>query len=642
MKKTFLSLPLMVGSVAVMAQSAGGNTHDFKGYTKQHPAGSYTAPAPSHLPPSFEALRAAPFWTEDFSGGSVPAGWTNEDNLTPLGTDSVYFVWSNDPNAVGVAALGYQPSSIFGASDASNGYLWANSDRGLTASPGADHLTELTTTAIDCSGQPTVLLTFESLIGVFDYNANTNVKVQVSTDLNTWTDFIPFPCLETGSAQPPCSRWSANPQGIALDITSVAANQATVYIRFQWLGGWEYFWAIDDLALSNVPDYGRVVDFGYVSHVGGGVEFGTIPRPQLGSTFFLGGQLRNIGLNPQTNLVMTATVTAPGGGTAFSATFNAGTVNPGDTVNMDEAVTLPGGLAEGTYTMTLTVSSSEDALEDDPSDDTAERTFALDDLKYGLDGLGVHSGTAVTSLIGTSSFTDATDNVFCLNYFRINAPTTLYALNVDIGSNSRTGALMVASVHGDSLAILPNALGGSDDVFNPVATSLDYTVSAADTIAGEVTIPFSNPVTLNPGAYYVGVELFSNGGTNTVSVVDDATVPQPPVAGLINIQGTQPGSFTNGNAFAIRMIFDPTIGFSEVSGPEFSMFPNPTIDGQVQVITATSENHTIEVMNALGQTIQTGRFTGRTTVDLGACASGMYTIRVSNATGTTTRLVNRQ
>ncbi|MBK8950552.1 MAG: T9SS type A sorting domain-containing protein [Flavobacteriales bacterium] len=468
------------------------------------------------------------------------------------------------------------------------------------------------------------------------------MKVQVSTDLTTWTDFIPFTCLVTGSAQPPCSRWSANPQGIALDITSVAANQSSVYLRFQWLGGWEYFWAIDDLALSNVPDYGRVVDFGYVSHVGGGVEFGTIPRPQLGSTFFLGGQLRNIGLNPQTNLVMTATVTAPGGGTAFSATLNAGTVNPGDTVTMEEPVTLPGGLAEGTYTMTLTVTSNEDALEDDPSDDTAERTFALNDLEYALDGLGVHSGTEVTSLIGTASFADATDNVFCLNYFRINAPTTLYGLNVDIGANSRTGALMIASVHGDSLAILPNALGGSDDVFNPLATSQDYTLSAADTIAGEVSITFLNPVALAPGAYYAGVELFSNGGTANVTVVDDATVPQPSVVGLINIQGTDPGSFTNGNAFAIRMIFDPTIGFSEVAGPEFSMFPNPTNDGLVQVITATSENHSIEVLNALGQTLQNSRFTGRTTVDLGAYASGMYTIRVSDANGSTTRLVNRQ
>lgn len=637
MKKTFLSLPLMVGSVAVVAQSAGtGNANDFKGYVKQHAAGSFTTPAPSHLQPSFEALRAAPFWSEDFSGGAVPAGWINEDNLTPTGTPEVTFVWSNDPSAVGVAALGYTPSSTFGATSASNGYLWANSDRGLTQSPGADHLTELTTGAIDCSGQPTVLLTFESLIGVFDYDAATNVKVQVSTDLTTWTDFVPFPCLVTGSAAPPCSRWSANPQGIALDITSAAANQATVYLRFQWLGGWEYFWAIDDIALSNVPDYGRVVDFGFVSHTGDGTEFGIIPRPQLTNTFFLGGQLRNIGVNPQTNLVMTATVTAPGGGTAFSATFNAGTVNPGDTVVMDEAVTLPSGLAEGIYTMNLTVTSNEDALEDDPSDDTVERTFALNDLTYALDGLGIHSVPEVTSAIGTATFTDATDNVFCLNYFKIDEAVDVYGITVDITANSTEGGLLVASIH-DSIPVLDN-----DDVFNPLVTSFDYTLTAADVAAGVVTITFTNPYNLQPGAYYAGVELFSNGGTNDVAVVDDATVPQPSISALINIQGTAPGTYTNGNAFAIRLAMDPTIGFSEVDGPEFSMFPNPTNDGLVQVITANAENHTIEVLNALGQTLQTGRFTGRTTVDLGAYASGMYTIRVSNATGTTTRLVNRQ
>lgn len=637
MKKTLLSLPLLVGSVAVVAQSAGtGNATDYKGHVKQHLPGSFTTPAPSHLTPSFDALRAAPFWTEDFSGGAVPAGWTNMDNLTPLGTDSVYFQWSNDSTAVGVAALGYTASSTFGATSASNGYLWANSDRGLTQAPGTDHLTELTTGPIDCSAQPTVLFTMESLIGVFDYNANTNVKLQVSNDGSTWTDFFPFPCLETGTAAPPCSRWSANPQGVALDITSVAANQATVYLRFQWLGGWEYFWAIDDLALSNVPDYGRVMDYGYVSHVGGGTEFGTIPRPQLSSTFFLGGQLRNIGVNPQTNLVMTATVTAPGGGTAFSATYNAGTVNPGDTVTMEEAVTLPGGLAEGVYTMNLTVTSSEDALEDDPSDDSAERTFALNDLTYALDGLGVHSAPEVTSAIGTATFTDATDNVFCLNYFRINQAVDVFGITVDITANSTEGALLVASIH-DSTAVLDN-----DDVFNPLATSLDHTLTAADVAAGIVTIPFTTAANLQPGAYYAGVELFSNTGANDVAVVDDATVPQPSIAAVINIQGSQPGTYTNGNAFAVRLALDPSIGMSEVAGPEFSMFPNPTNDGLVQVVTSNTENHSIEVLNTLGQSLWTGRFTGRTTVDLGSYASGMYTIRVSNATGTTTRLVNRR
>ena len=105
-------------------------------------------------------------------------------------------------------------SATFNAPSASNGYVWANSDRGLPAAPASNHLTHLTTGAIDCSGQASVLLSFQSLIGVFDLDASTNVKVRMSTDMTTWSDFSPFPCLITGAAGPPCSRWSANPSWV--------------------------------------------------------------------------------------------------------------------------------------------------------------------------------------------------------------------------------------------------------------------------------------------------------------------------------------------------------------------------------------------------------------------------------------------
>lgn len=346
--------------------------------------------------------------------------------------------------------------------------------------------------------------------------------------------------------------------------------------------------------------------------------------------------MRNIGLNAQTNVVLTATVTAPGGGAAFSGTYNAGTVNPGDTVTMDEVVTLPGGLAEGIYSMNLTVASNEDAQEDDPADDIAHRSFALSDQKYALDGLGVNPGPPVTSAMGTSTFVNLTDNVFCLNYFPIDEAVDVYGIQVAITASSAEGAMLIASIH-DSVPVWDN-----DDVFNPLVASQDHTLDAAEVAAGVVTLTFDTPYNLQPGAYFAGVELYSNGGATNVSVVDDNTVSQPSAASVINIQGSSPGTYTNGNAFAVRLIMDPTIGFSEVKGPEFSMFPNPTADGLVQVVTASSQRHTYEVTDALGRTLQTGAFTGRTTLDLGAYASGMYTVRVGNATGTTTRLVNRR
>ncbi len=634
MNKSLLSVPLLFGALTAAAQSGGtAGRQDFAGYTKAHaPSTQMTPPRP--MGANVAALRVNPFWTEDFSGGGVPSGWTNVDVQTPVGTPNVTFVWSNDPTSVGVAALGYTPSATFGASSASNGYLWANSDRGLSAAPPSDALTQLTTTAIDCSTQPTVLLTMESLVGVFDYDANTNVRVNVSTDGSNWTTFIPFPCLVTGSAAPPCSRWSANPQGVALDISSVAANQATVYLRFEWLGGWEYFWAIDDIALSPVPDYELVTDYGVLSHTGTGEEYGRTPIPQLKPQFNLGAQARNAGANAQNNVVLSGEVRDASNTLVFSATAAPVALPPSDTATMNEFVNLP-TLTEGVYTGTFTVTSDEIANDEDPANNTVLRTFELNNLTYSLDGIGVHLGTPSTSSLGTASFTSSADGAYFMTYYPVRTTMGVYAMDVLITSGTSAGAVIIASIH-DSTTVL----GG--DVNSPFIESLDYVVSAADVTAGVARVPFYGGIDLQPGAYYAAVQLFSNGNTTDVQVVDDNTVPQPNLASIIYLPDeADPGPYTNGNAMGLRLVLDPAAGITENEIAGVNMYPNPT-DGLLQVTVDQTKPVDITVMNALGKVVSTGRFVGRTTIDLAPLASGIYTIRLTDGTATTTQRVARR
>ncbi|MBK7083704.1 MAG: hypothetical protein IPH53_03175 [Flavobacteriales bacterium] len=448
MRKFYSSaLALTLGSLAAQAQLA----HPQLALPKSHSAAdnaAYQAPRPAA---SQAEERGTPWYTEDFSGGTIPAGWTNVDDLTPMGDPNVLWVWSNDPAAVGVAALGYTPSSIFGATTPANGYLWCNSDRGLAAAPASDHHTVLTSTAIDCSGQPSVQLSFQSLIGVFDYDAADNVKLRVSTDMVNWTDYVPFPCLVTGAASPPCTRWSANPQTVELDISAVAANQPTVYLQWEWLGGWEYFWAIDDIQLAPLPQYERVLISSYVSHAGDGFEFGRIPRTQLPTDFILGAAARNSGANPQTNLVLTVDVMDPGGNPSFSATQTFASVLPGDTATMEELVTLPGSLAEGLYSVDVRVSSDQDVDEGNPDNDTVARAFELDDYLYGLDGIGVSPGTPVLTSTGSNSFGDSTvsldDGLMLFTFFRISAPTTIYGLEAALATGTVEGGQAVFTIH---------------------------------------------------------------------------------------------------------------------------------------------------------------------------------------------------
>lgn len=628
---------IAVGLVGHTAQAQQALPAEFvkpsHGLNKVHSAADNDAFVASHGYTGLTGERAT-FWTEDFSGGDIPAGWTNEDVLTPTGTPNVTFVWSNNPNDVSVAALGYQPSSIFNAIGAENGYLWCNSDRGLTAAPGTDHGTKLTTTAIDCSGQPTVRLTFESLIGVFDYDAIDAVKVRVSTDMTNWTDFVPFPCLVTGAAAPPCTRWSANPQGVQLDISSVAANQATVYLQFDWVGGWEYFWAIDNIALSTVPDFERILDYALVSHSGGGNEYGRVPLTQLNANIWLGGQVRNTGGTPQTNMVMNMNAVGPNGIT-FSGSEAIGTMNPGDTVIVEIPVALP-AMEVGNYDVTTWVTSDQDANEPQDGNDTIVRRFEVTTADYSLDGIGVHLGTTTTSALGTASFVDSEDGVFALTYYPVVESMDVTGLKVLLSAASVEGGLIIASIH-DSTAVVAD-----DDIFNPLVVSADYVITAADVTAGAIFIPFPAPYTVEPGAYYAGVEMFSNAGATDVVIVDDATVPQPALASVINLQTVDPaGTYTNGNALGIWMTTEGVDAVTENETPSFETYPNPTLDGMVNVVTTQAVPYTFIVTDALGREVGAGRFVGRTTINLSELAKGAYTLRIANENGSTVKNIVR-
>lgn len=591
---------------------------------------------PSHQPAPAGEARTVPFFTEDFSGGAVPANWTNIDELTPSGTPVVEFVWSNVPADVSVAALGYQPSSIFNSTTGLNGYLWCNSDRGLTAAPGFDHLTHLTTDALDCTGQPTVLLSFQSLIGVFDYDAATNVKVRVSTDLTNWTDFTPFPCLVTGAAAPPCVRWSANPETVELNISSVAANQPQIYVQWEWLGGWEYFWALDDVTLSPVPDYERQLLFSLVSHAGSGFEYGRIPRGQLLPEFILGGQVRNRGLNAQTNLTLTAQVIAPGGADSFNATETFATVASDDTAAMEQATTLPTDLAEGTYTVNFSVTSDQDAQEEDLTDDTDTREFALDDGLYSLDGIGVYASEQLTST-GTNSFPNNTDDIFLFTLYQIENNFSVDGIQVLLANGSTAGGLVQVSLH-DTANVFAN------DPDSPLASSLDYEVTQADVDAGMLNVSFDSPWVLEPGGWYAAIKLNGNTGEDTLRVIDDVTVPQPNDGSLIFLPnettpGGATGTFGNGNAFAIRLMGETVSGIAdnkELSG--VNMFPNPT-SGIVNITFAKVGAYSVQVMNMLGETVATVRMNGNGTMDLGGFAAGIYSVRVSDGVKTTVQRV---
>lgn len=642
LKTTALLLPTVLLGLQATAQHAAS-------LDKQRPKHSVAEEVRLHGPMGDRAgmVREA-FFSEDFSGGGIPAGWTNVDDLTPLGQEPVLFEWSNDPSDVSVAQGSFgNLVGTFNAPGASNGYLWANSDRGLSAAPAENHLTRLTTSAIDCSGQLSIMLSMQSTIGVFDNDASEFVKVRVSTDLTTWTDFAPFPCLVTGDATPPCSRFSFNPEFVAVDISSVAANQSTVYIQFEWQGGWEYWWGIDDVQLSPLPDYEIIMNLAYNSTTGSGEEYGRIPAAQLPGTMNVGAEVTNFGANDQNNVSVSVAFEDASGTTVpgFATTIDLGTVESTVTVTADGDINIPAGLPTGVYTSRFAITSDDIALDNDPSDNARTRNFEITEDVYSVDAIGNHpEGTESTQQYGTATFLDNPEIYYMSMYF---VNTAMQATGVIVKLGPATVAGPGATIQALMLdtADITGTLGTVSNVIDGV-TSNQRTITAADVAAGEVGLSFEQPIDLAPGAYFAAVRLTGSGTVATenntdpeVYILDDATVGQPGWTSAVflpidfNDDGTAGRqSYTNGNAFAIRLTSDPTVGVAEMKElAGVSIFPNPT-SGVFQISSDRNEVLFVEITDVMGRVLRTTTLSTLTTVDMSDVAAGVYTVTVGNAT----------
>lgn len=477
----------------------------------------------------------------------------------------------------------------------------------------------------------------KSTIGVYDLDASTYCKVRVSTNGVDWTDFAPFPCLTTGDINPPCERFSYNPQSVAVDITSAAAMQPTVYLQFQWQGGWEYYWAIDDLQLSAYPDHDLVMDYGYLSQVAGGYEYGRIPMDQMPATVNVGAEVTNFGLMEQTNVTVHVSLLDPGMNEIGSATTTIPLMAQGDTIVTNELITLPAIPIVGTYTAHFTMTSDQSDQEENPANNEAYRYFAVTLDQYGLDGIGIVPDSVLSvTAVGTTSFQDNTQDVRALTYYEIPEQRVFLGVEVVLGASTQAGSYFIAAVYDTAdiqVGQVPAAMVESDP---RVITQQDLDNGRRASIA------FIEPIVLGPGAYYVSANLYQEGGQN-ISIADDVTVPQPGEASLIYIPIDDQNRFvySNGNAWAVRLAewYRPSVVGELEEAIGMSLSPNPTT-GLLHIRTQTSGNMTVEIFNAMGAKVRSVRFTGiSTTVDLTGNAAGIYTVRISDGKNTGARRI---
>lgn len=608
---------LMIGGSAV-AQHAMNAREDGRALKQRH------FPVHEVSSPILYSGDRDVIWSDDFSSAG---NWTLGDVDDP----------NNEHWTIGTAGPTGPFSSSYGpivSTSAANGYALFDSD---ALCGGTQNAWVQVASPIDLSAHAGAVLQFEQFFTRF----RGDTYVDISTNGTDWTEIEVNDAVAVNASTP-------NPELTSLNISAQAGGQSTVWIRFRYYSvvgvhgndaGCDYAWMVDDVAIVTLPDNEIRMDFGFTSHTGNGEEYGRIPSSQLPATMNVGAGVFNFGGMDQTNVVVNMSVLNESLVEVATASDPMGTILSQGADTMDQDVTLP-ALPVGLYTVNFTVTSDQTGSDADPANNTAVRTFRITDDLYSLDGIGDHpDGTEILTQAGTGSFADNTENVKFLTYYPIISAVEVTGIQVELGPLTEAGSFLNVTVH-DSTDV-------QDQDFTQYFAESDFhTITNADIAAGVINIPFLDPVTLSPGAYYAAASLFQDAtvpaNPKDLYLLDDETVPQPINASLLFTPVDPNGIFLynlNGVAWAVRLSSDATIGMSETDElTGVSMYPNPT-SGLLNIASEHAGNHMVAVINVLGEVVLTTNFIQNTRIDLGAFANGVYSVRIANESGSTVQRI---
>ena len=507
----------------------------------------------------------------------------------------------------------------------------------------------------DCSGFNNVIVEFDTW---YQSYSTERCFIVVSTNGTFPTDLTPdtehdpangiyelFPEI-SGEVQAN----TGNPFTKRVNISETAGGESQVWVRFNWTGTWGYAWFIDRVCIAEQPANDIALNYGVVSHNGTGEEYGRVPTSQVGGSVNCAGEVFNFGSADQSNVMMSMDVVNSMSYPVISEEFGegemygfdadgfltdqtiTGPVATDQSVYFSKDVDIDSSVPADTYTATFTTWSDDDSDGGEYfGDNTATREFSFTDDLYSTDGLGVYSLPDVTRM-GTGTFTDASDGFMMMSYYDISEGTYVAGVTILLDSydwgNSFTEPATVAG--GELVVAIRDTTLMSSETFDPgnvIEYSDFYLVTQSDVDNGFITVPFSSPVYLSPDAYYMSVEMYSNGNESDIYILDDETIPQPSYLSMIYIPGDQ--VYSNGTAAAIRLILGESVGVEEDVISGLNIYPNPS-NGIVNIELDENGEFAVEVTDILGKVISAETIKSNTILNLHNLDKGVYFVTVSN------------
>jgi hypothetical protein len=595
--------------------------------------------------PSNEDQEKITIWESDFSSA---AGWDIDHDAADCSLD--FSIGS-------ISCQGDYPISDINSTTASNGWAIVDSDFYGGAEGGTDvEDSWLTMSApVDLTAYPNVVVEFETFYRAYNFEkpylvvglGDGNGNVVWPTDLTPQSDLTAYTGVYDIFPERLYNQQTSgteNPRKVRINISDVAGGQQEVYIRFNWTGTWGYAWFIDDFKIIEQPQDDLESNYAYfVGTNNEGIEYGRTPIDQLDDSYDLGGEILNFGINDQTSVQVVADYGS------FNYTYTIGDLASGLTATYGQTE-IP-NLSIGQYVGTFTVTSAVETAGVDFYNNISKRNFDVTQEIYSQDGIGINPASEqATSSLGSDSFGEPTETYLASMYHLKNAVNQISGFEIGLSTNSTAGAELLISFV-DTATFFLDGLTPVEDLNGNIALSNYYTVAASEISAGKVKVAFEDVIELPAGAYFAVVQPINNGST-PIRILDDQTVPQPSVASMINTldDSGNPTSYTNGNAFAIRLLTGDQLNLEEVNNEfDFGVYPNPANANTTVSFELSNEAAVVVTVTDLtGKVVATqnlGTVAGANsvTVDTQSLSNGVYMVNLSvNGSISTQKLVVRK
>jgi len=614
MKKYYLLLLIALMANVCFAQRANKPVSAF---VKKNLSEYLAAPQNQQITASTQT--STPIWSDDFS---VASHWTISNEV---GNSDNWVIATTGPSG------SYAIPAILSTTHA-NGFAKFDSDLLCSGNQIAD-ITNAT--PINCTGHPGVLLKFQQYYRRFA----DSTFVLVSHDSINWVKYS----VNTGFTNTVSSL--SNPDSAELNISPVAGNQATVWIRFQFWSpssytangapGCGYAWMLDDIQLTDAAATDLTVTevFGFV--------YSKVPS-FLGQTSpNLAALTTNNGYLAASNALLNIKITKDGtnvfnqNGTPFASLPVAHTDTLTETTSYNAT-------NAGNYAVLFTVSA--DSADNNPADNVITQNFAVTDTVFGCDG---------DFNAGLGAVANGADTTGRSNGYKIGNDYVVHDIGTSVAINSITFSVWSTQANlSKSVGEIVNVglyevdtTNTTNFTANQVAVSLDYTLTASDitlstaTSLKYITLPFSTGAYIASGKHeYVAVmEYLGNSGGKIVRVT---TSEQPKVFKYSGTSFIYDETPTNTGWFyyaditpVVRMNMFSNVGINEKHSLIASMncYPNPTADvAKLTFDLQEPVDVVIKISDIVGNTIATsaqGRLLmGRHSVNiaLDKLAPGVY------------------